>query len=95
MPWFLFMISIILISSTDAGILEKLSIDILDPSIAEYLTDNEIAHMRLVNKNFNKNIDPKYQQRLSLENRIYTFIIPHSDKCCKYIQAIMYLINWR
>ena len=56
---------IVIVCSVRAGILDKLSIDILDPNIADYLTDKEMGCLRLVNKKFNQNIDRKYQQRLS------------------------------
>ena len=49
-----------------AGILDQLSIDILDPNVAEYLTDKEVGYLRIVNNQFKTNIAPNYRQRLSL-----------------------------
>ena len=61
------------------GIFDELSIDILDPNIAEYLTDQDVGYLRTVNSRLNEHLEPQYQQRLSLVD-IYGYLI----LCFKY-----------
>ena len=49
----------------DAGVIEKLSVDILNTEIGDYLSDSGVVALRTANSRFLDDLHPQYTKRLS------------------------------
>ena len=49
----------------DAGVIEKLSTDILNIAIGDYLPDSDVVSLRTVNSRLLDDLHPQYTKRLS------------------------------